>query len=285
MTIVWRDRAPLTRPILVLAFEGWFDVASAATDAIRWMASHYGADEMAGIDPEPYFDFTARRPVVKIVGGERRIVWPENQALAVRLPEEARDLLVLAGVEPHLRWATFSADLTEIARGAGAEMVITLGALAEAVPHSRPNRVKGSSTDPELARRLGLEGPTYQGPTGLVGVLHDALHREGLPVISLRAAVPHYVAGTPNPKAQRALLEHLQHVTGVTTDFAELNDAVAAWERQVNAAVADDADAQAFVARLEAQVDRQLEQALPTADDLAAEFERFLQERRDEEGG
>ncbi|MDH4148497.1 MAG: PAC2 family protein [Acidimicrobiia bacterium] len=283
MTVAWQELGALNRPILVVAFEGWFDVAEAATGALSWLSARHDGRVVASIDPEPYFDFTARRPEVRMVEGKRQIFWPANEVTAVVLPDEPHDLLLLAGVEPHLRWATFSNDLVEIVRRSRAEMVITVGALPEAMPHSRPPRVKGSSTTPELAARLGLEGPTYQGPTGLVGVLHAALDREQVPVISLRVGVPHYVTTTANPKAQRALLEHLQHVTGVETEFAELNDAVVEWELQVNQAVQADPEASAFVARLEAEVDRQLESNLPSGEDLAKEFEQFLQERRDDE--
>ena len=299
MTVVWHD-APmegLQHPILVVAFEGWFDVARAATGAVSWLADQLGAELVSSIDPEPYFDFTARRPLVRIVGGRRTIEWPGNDCRMARdtgdvasgsdadAPGRAggHDLLLLAGVEPHLRWRSFSEDLIEIARRARAELVITLGALAEPVPHTRPHTVKGSSTNPALAARLGLDAPSYQGPTGLVGVLHDRLDHEHIPVISLRAAVPHYVTGTANPKAQRALLEHLQHVTGVATRSAGLAGAGAEWEAQVDAAVADDSEAQAYVRQLERHADQRLAQELPSGEDLAAEFEQFLREQRDEE--
>jgi proteasome assembly chaperone (PAC2) family protein len=283
MTVDWREAPALRRPILVVAFEGWFDVAEAATGGLRWLADRHDAETVAEIDAEPYFDFTARRPEVRMIGNERHIFWPDNRVQAVLQPSEPHDLLLLAGVEPHLHLQGFCGDLLEVVRRYGVELVITVGSLPEATPHTRPHPVKASSTHPDLAARLGLEGPSYQGPTGLVGVLHDALDRAGVPVISLRVGVPHYVTGVTNPKGQRALLAHLQHVTGVTTSFAELDETVARWEEQVSEAVADDSDATEFVQRLEAQRDRQLEQALPSGDDLAAEFERFLQERRDED--
>lgn len=285
MTVVWRDFSPLSRPFLIMAFAGWFDVAEAATGAVRWLGRHYHADDVAGIDPETYFDFTARRPVVKLVDGERIIEWPANDCGVARLPEHGHDLVLLAGIEPHLRWQSFTEDLIEVIHTTGAEMVITLGAMADAVPHSRPPLVKGSSTTAELATRLGLDRPSYQGPTGLIGVLHDRLDRESIPVISLRVAVPHYVASTPNPKATLALLQHLEHVTGVPTAHVGLARAVDAWERQVNSAVAADDEVRAYVTRLEDQADRRLDQALTSGEDLAAEFERFLREQRPEEPG
>lgn len=282
MSIVWRDRAPLKRPILVVAFEGWFDVANAATDAVRWLARHYEADEMAGIDAEPYFDFTTRRPEVRIVDGERIIVWPANDCASAGLPG-SHDLVLLAGVEPHLRWRGFCDDLLEVIHETGTELVITLGALADRVPHTRPSQVKGSSTSDELASRLGLDRPSYQGPTGLIGVLHDRLDREGVPVISLRVAVPHYVATPPNPKATQALLRHLERVTGVSTSYVGLTPKVELWEEHVGSAVAADGEVSAYVRQLESQEDARLAEQLPSGDDLAAEFERFLREQRPED--
>lgn len=281
--IVWRDFSPLSRPILIVAFEGWFDVAEAATGAVRWLANRYDADDVAGIDPEPYFDFTARRPEVHLVDGERIIVWPPNDCSAARLPQHAHDLVLLAGIEPHLRWRGFSRDLIDVVRRTECEMVITLGALADAVPHTRAPLVKGSSTNPALADRMGLDQPSYQGPTGLIGVLHDALDKEAIPVISLRVAVPHYVASSPNPKATRALLEHLERVTGVPTAHEGMEKVVSAWEKQVDSAVAGDEEVSAYVRRLEHQADTRAQQQLPSGDELAAEFERFLREQRPEE--
>lgn len=284
MTVQWQETpGPLQRPILVVAFEGWFDVARGATGALSWLADHVDAGAVAAIDPEPYFDFTARRPTVSSIGGRRVITWPENEVKAARLEGQVHDLLLLDGVEPHLRWRTFSYDIVEIARQAQAELVITVGSLAEAVPHTRPPQVKGSSTTNELAARLGLDRPTYQGPTGLIGVLHDVLDTEKIPVISLRVGVPHYVTGPPNPKAMQALLQRLESVTGVVTEWRGLDQLVVDWENQVNEAVAEDPDARAYVGQLEQQADAALAENLPSGEDLAAEFERFLQERRDEE--
>jgi proteasome assembly chaperone (PAC2) family protein len=284
MTVVWRQEPPkLRHPILVVGFEGWFDVAKGATGALDWLADHLDADDVAGIDPEPYFDFTARRPTVRLDGGERVIDWPRNEIRAVRLEDQGHDLLLLAGTEPHLRWRTFSEDLVEVAKATRAELVITLGSMAEAVPHTRPPEVKGSSTQAALAARLGLGSPTYQGPTGIIGVLHDTLDRERIPVISLRVGVPHYVSGPPNPRAMRSILEHLQHVTGVATNSSGLDGLVSEWQEQVNSAVAEDSEASSYVRQLERQVDERLSEDLPSGDDLAAEFERFLEERRDED--
>ena len=266
MTVVWRDFSSLTRPIIILAFEGWFDVAEAATGAVRWLANHYNADDVAGIDPEPYFDFTARRPEVKLVDGERIIDWPANDCSVARLPQHGHDLVLLAGIEPHLRWQSFTQDLIEVIRTTGAELVITLGATADAVPHSRPPLVKGSSTTAALASTLGLDRPSYQGPTGLIGVLHDRLDNEQIPVISLRVSVPHYVASSPNPKATLALLRHLEHVTGVPTAHAALVRVAEAWQLQVDTAVSADVEFGSYVRSREDPHTRHLAQDLPSRD-------------------
>jgi len=283
MAVVWRDRRDLDRPVLVVGFEGWFDVAQAATEAVRHLAGRYDAAEVAGIDAEDYFDFTARRPEIRLVGGDRVIVWPPNDCVGATTPGTGRDLLLLAGTEPHLRWRSFCAELVEIIRATRTELVITVGALADAVPHTRPPMVRGSSTNPDLAARLGLDRPSYQGPTGLIGVLHDRLDREDVPVISLRVAVPHYVANTPNPRASQALLRHLERVTGIPTGYDDLEDRISEWALQVDRAVAEDSEVAAYVRRLEAQADARLPLDLPSGDDLAAEVERFLREQHPDE--
>lgn len=283
MTVVWRDRAVLERPVLVVALEGWFDVAQAATEAVRHLGRRYDATEVASIDAEDYFDFTARRPDVRLVGGDRVIVWPANDCLGAPTDGIGRDLLLLAGIEPHLRWRSFCGDLVEIIRATGTELVITVGALADAVPHTRPAMVRGSSTNSDLADRLGLDRPSYQGPTGLIGVLHDRLDREDIPVISLRVAVPHYVANAQNPRASQALLLHLERVTGIRTGHADLDERITEWAQQVDRAVAEDSEVAAYVRRLEAQADARLPLDLPSGDDLAAEVERFLREQHPDE--
>ncbi|MEZ5262207.1 MAG: PAC2 family protein [Acidimicrobiales bacterium] len=196
MTVVWRDFSALSRPILILAFEGWFDVAEAATGAVRWLANHYDADDVAGIDPEPYFDFTARRPEVKLVDGERIIEWPANDCAVARLPEHGHDLVLLAGIEPHLRWQNFGQDLIEVIRTTAAELVITLGATADAVPHSRPPLVKGSSTTAAGLhagpRPAQLPGP-HRSDRGAARPPRSRAHPGDL----LAGVGPHYVASSP----------------------------------------------------------------------------------------
>lgn len=283
MTVVrWTAELPdLRAPILVTAFEGLFDVGGAATGALESLRGS-GAVEVGHVDADIFFDFTEHRPVIRLGDdGERRIEWPDHRIHVLRLPDEARDLVLIDGVEPHLRWRTFSETIAEIADRVEAAMVVTLGAMIAEVPHTRPPTVTGSTSDAELATVMRLDQPSYQGPTGVIGVLHEHLERRGFPAVSLRASVPHYVSGSPNPKASRALLERFERVTGLPTRWAELAHEALEWEQRVDEAMADDDDVVAYVRNLEARYDREAESSLPDADDLAAEFERYLRQQDD----
>ena len=269
----------LDRPILVVAFKGLFDASGSATSALEWLMEKSESEHIGEIDSETFFDFTQERPLIGFdKNGERTLSWPKNKIVAIKTNENERDLLAISGIEPHLRWRTFSELLIEIVNKSNAESVLTLGSMVGMTPHSRPLAVNGSSTNLELAERLNLEKPSYQGPTGIVGVLHDALDRSKIPVISLRVSVPHYVPDSPNPKATRALLRRFEQVTGVTTEYEELDAPAADWQKQVDAAVASDDEITAYVARLETAIDED-ENLLPSGDDLAAEFEAFLREQ------
>src|SRR5262245_5877139 len=209
MTVRWNDRPELQRPAMVAAFQGWNDAGNAATDAIRWLQRAFGARECATLDPEEYLDFQAARPTVELVDGVLRVVqWPELSFSATRT-RAGRDLVLLLGIEPNLKWRMFCDDVVAVARTLSCEMVVTLGALLGDTPHSRPVRCTGSATDEVLAARLGMQRSRYEGPTGIVGVLHDAVRRVGFPSASIWAPVPHYVATPPNPKCTRPLLEKL----------------------------------------------------------------------------
>lgn len=280
--LVWHADPRTDRPLVVLAFRGMFDAAGAATAAVAFLRERAPSTRLASIDPEMLFDFTQERPSVRVLpGGRREIVWPENEFHALRFGDR-RDLVVCAGVEPHLRWRTFGEHVLAVARRCGAEMVVTLGAMVGVVPHTRPLPVTGSSTNAVLARRLGLGSPSYEGPTGVIGTLHDLLDQAGMPVISLRVAVPHYVPAPPNPKATHALLRRFEQVTGLDVGSRALEARAADWERQVRAAAADDDQVLAYVRRLEEQHDA--EEPLPSGDDLAAELEAFLREQRGDTG-
>ena len=269
----------LTRPVLVVAFKGLFDASGSATSALEWLMEKSESKNIGEIDSETFFDFTQERPLISFdKNGERTLTWPKNKIVTIKTNGNERDLLAISGIEPHLRWRTFSKLLIEIVNKSNAESVLTLGSMVGMTPHSRPLTVTGSSTNPELAERLHLEKPSYQGPTGIVGVLHDALDRSKIPVISLRVSVPHYVPDAPNPKATRALLRRFEQVTGVTTEYEELDGPAADWQKQVDAAVASDDEITAYVTRLETAIDED-ENLLPSGDDLAAEFEAFLREQ------
>jgi proteasome assembly chaperone (PAC2) family protein len=286
LTTAFDQLAPLHRPIMVLALRGLFDIAEVATDAVDTLAADDPdtgriAPVVASIDPDPFFDFTQERPQVELDHAELlQILWPDNEFRVVRFPGHAHDLVVLAGVEPHLRYATFADCIIAVATGLDCEMVVTLGAAPEAVPHSRPPHVVGSSTNDGLVRALGLSRPQYQGVTGLVGVLQERLDRAGLPAVSLRVGVPHYLGNAKHPQSSQALLQHLEHVLGVPTGHATLAEDAMRWRSLHDEAVAEDESAASYVAMLEHDHDRRMEASLPSADDLAAELEKFLREQR-----
>lgn len=283
LTTAFEELKPLNRPIMVLALRGLFDIAEVATDAVETLAADRAAPIVASIDPDPFYDFTQERPQVEFDNAElRQIIWPENEFCIARFPGKAHDLVLLAGVEPHLRYATFANAIIEVARQLECEVVVTVGAAPEAIPHSRPAQVVGSSTNTRLARALGLSPPRYQGVTGLVGVLQERLDHAGIPAVSLRVGVPHYLGNAKHPQSSAALLRHLEHVLGVPTGHAALAEDGMRWRSLHDEAVAEDEQAAAYVAMLEAEYDRRIEAAMPTADDLAADFEKFLREQRDD---
>jgi proteasome assembly chaperone (PAC2) family protein len=281
-------RPSLHRPVLVAAFRGWNDGAHAATLAAGYLAQQWSAERFATIDPEEFYDFQATRPQVKLEDGlTRRIEWPENAFLHGELPAADRDFVLLLGVEPSLRWRTFTGEIVELASDVGVELVVTLGALLADVPHTRPSPVTGSATDPELVRELGLAASRYEGPTGIVGVLHDACREAGLPSASLWAAVPHYASLAASPKAALALCGRLSGLLAAHVDLLQLEQAAEAYERQVSEAVAQDDETEAYVQELERRRDALGEELdVPSGDTLAAELTRFLREheaRRQEE--
>jgi proteasome assembly chaperone (PAC2) family protein len=279
-------RPELTRPILVAAFRGWNDGAQAASLAAGYLAKTWGADRFAEVDPEEFFDFQAARPHVSLEEGlTRRIDWPETSFYHARPAGLDRDVVLLLGIEPNLRWRTFTELVVGLAEELGIEMLITLGALLADVPHTRSAPVTGSASDEELVERLGLSASRYEGPTGIVGVLHDVCGKRGIPSASLWAAVPHYVSLTPSPRGALALCERLGAVLGIEIEADELEEAARNYEEQVSEAVASDEETAAYVDELERRSD-QLEDAteLPSGDALAAELTRFLRERDEEDG-
>lgn len=280
----WDDIAPLRNPVMLVALRGLFDIGGVATSALDWMLKERDALVIADIDPDPFFDFTQERPEQFIdEDGEKQIRWPENEFMIIRYPEGARDMIVLNGIEPHVSWNTFTQCVVTVAQGLGCNLVVSLGAAAEQVPHTRVPLVVGSTTNEDLAMRLGLSRPQYQGPTGVAGVMLDALDRAGIPSVSLRVGVPHYLMHAQHPKSAAALLQHLQHVLGIPTDHTNLVDEMSRWQELHDAAVEGDPEASAYVKMLERRHDQMIEKTLASGDDLAAELEEFLRGQSDDE--
>jgi proteasome assembly chaperone (PAC2) family protein len=273
----------LRAPALICAFKGWNDAADSASSALTFVGSALGARRFATIDPEEFYDFQATRPRIRMSDGQTRAIeWPEVELYEARIPRAPRDLILLSGSEPSFRWRHFTALIVELAEAIGVQLVVTLGALLADVPHTRAISVTGLASDPVLVQRLGLTQSTYEGPTGIVGVLHGACQAAGLPSASLWAAVPHYIAASPNPKAALALVRKLEGLVGVAVDALDLETASADYERQVNAAVQSDPDVAAFVERLEAASvgdDEPDVTELPSGDSIARDLQRFLRQR------
>jgi proteasome assembly chaperone (PAC2) family protein len=280
------DLPELRSPVLVAAFAGWNDAASAATTALEAVAVSLEADRVATIDPEEFYDFQVTRPTIRMTEGQAREVdWPDNGIFTALAPAAERDLVLVAGIEPNLRWRSFAEAVIEAAERLGVEMVVTLGALLADVPHTHAVPITGLASDPELVERLSLSRSNYEGPTGIVGILHDACRRRELTSASLWAAVPHYVAAVPNPKAALALLRRLEGFTGVAIEASELEDAMDRFETQVDRAVAANPEIEELVRRLEAEQldDDALEMGdMPSGDTIAQDFQRFLRQRSDE---
>jgi proteasome assembly chaperone (PAC2) family protein len=280
--IIWEGDSPdLRSPALICAFGGWNDAASAATAALEAVAASLDPQVVARIDPEEFYDFQVNRPTIRLADGmSREIDWPANTLLAVEVPTAERDLALFSGVEPNLRWRTFAGAIVEAALRLDVEIVITLGALIADVAHTRPVPITGLASNPELVERLGLSRSSYEGPTGIVGVLHDACREQGLASASLWAAIPHYVAAVPNPKAALALLRRLEGLTGVAVEASELEDATERFDEQVDRAVSANPEIEKLVRGLEASQAEELEAGGEvSADDIAREFQHFLRQR------
>jgi proteasome assembly chaperone (PAC2) family protein len=281
--IVWEaEPPPLRSPVMVCAFAGWNDAAGSATTALTTIAESLDADLIAQVDPEEFFDFQANRPTIRLTEGQaREIEWPGNVLLSVQADGAERDLVLLAGTEPNLRWRTFAEGLAEAAESLGVEMVITLGALIADVAHTLPVPITGLASDPELVEQLDLARSSYEGPTGIVGVLHDSCGRRGIPSASLWAAVPHYAAAVPNPKAALALLRRLEGLVGVAVEASGLEEEASSFESQVSRAVEANPEISEMVSQLEKQQSEQLEldDEVPSGEALARDFERFLRQQ------
>jgi len=275
--LIWNvDKVPtdLRSPVLVAAFEGWNDAGEASSTAARYVRDHFQAEHVATIEAEDFFDFTVARPNVRLDEHDvRQIVWPSTGIHVARIPSAEHDLVCAIGHEPQLRWRSFVDHLAITAEAMGATMVCTLGALLTDVPHTRPTQVYGGTDDPVLAARLTLSPSTYEGPTGIVGVLSAGLRERGVTTASFWASVPSYVSNAPSPKAALALVDRLCHVLAVNVPRTDLEIAAAAYERQVSDLVAEDDDTVEYVEQLEADFD---EETTDNPDQLVAEVEDFL---------
>ena len=280
-------RPELKRPVLVAAFRGWNDGGQGASLGAAYLAKQWNAARFAEIEPESFFDFQAVRPHVSLVDGEtRRVDWPDNGFFHASIPGADRDAVLLLGIEPNLRWKTFSGLVLELARDLGVEMVVTFGSLLADVPHTRPAPVTAAATDPKLVAELGLEASRYEGPTGIVGIVHDGCREADIASVSLWAAVPHYVSLAPSPRAALALVRRFGELMRIDVDLRELEQAAEEYAEQVSEAVSTDAETAAYVEELEQRVDALAPEGdIPSGESLAAELSRFLREREEQDDG
>lgn len=295
-SLQWEHQPVLHGPVVVAAFTGWNDAADAATDAVDWLAARYGAQEFASLDEQIHVDFQAQRPIVALADGVTRSVeWPHYSLRAAATPDDQPDLVLVTGPEPNYDWRGFCASIMEAARTVGATEVITFGALLADSPHTRPPRLTGSATDADAMDRVGLTRSRYEGPTGIVGILHDACRQAGFTAASLWVPVPHYVAAPPNPPAIVALLAGLGRCVHLDLDLRELTVAANAWRARVDAAVAADDDLRTYVTGLEdddiedhGDVDGRgagsdsgtlAEDEIPDGDAIAEAFEEYLRDQ------
>jgi predicted ATP-grasp superfamily ATP-dependent carboligase len=270
----------LRDPVVIVAFGGWNDAGTAASSAVEHLAEVYDAELAFAIDPDEFYDFQVNRPQVRMTEkDEREITWPTTEIKVAQLPN-GRDLVLISGLEPNLRWRQFSALVTSALKSAAADRVFMLGALLADTPHTRPIPVSITTNDSALSAQFSLTQSGYEGPTGIVGVLGDALVRSGMRVLTLWAAIPHYVSHPPCPKATLALLSQLEELLDTSLDLGELPELSRAWERGVDELASEDAEVAEYVAALEQQQDAT---ELPEAsgDAIAAEFERYLRRRTD----
>ncbi len=280
--IEFDDVPNLVSPVVIAAFEGWNDAADAASGVVDHLMEVWGAKVVAAIDPEEFYDFQVNRPVVGTDDhGFRRLTWPTTRIAVASPPDMDRDVILIRGIEPNMRWRQFCAELLAACDDLDSQLVITLGALLADSPHTRPIPVTGTATEIDLVDRLKLEQSTYEGPTGIVGVFQDACVQLDIPSVSYWAAIPHYVAQPPCPKATLALIGHLEDLLDCSIPLGELPDDARAWERGVDELAEEDEDVADYV--------RSLEESRDTADlpeasgeAIAREFERYLKRRTED---
>jgi proteasome assembly chaperone (PAC2) family protein len=283
--LIWESRPDgLRAPAMIAAFSGWNDAGDAASAALTFIGESLGAERFARLDPEEFYDFQSTRPHIRFGEDRKRdITWPGVEIFAAHVPRAPRDLILVQGPEPSMRWRTFSENIIDLAEALGTQLVVTIGALLADVPHTHPIAITGLASDDTISEKIALRETTYEGPTGIVGVFHTACMEAGLPSASLWAAVPHYVAAAPNPKAALALVRKIETLVAVTVDASDLESATEEYERQVGLAVQSDPDVQAFVERLEQAAGSDPAAFgpgdLPSGDAIASEFQRFLRQQ------
>jgi proteasome assembly chaperone (PAC2) family protein len=274
----WVSRPVLVEPVVIAAFEGWNDAGDAASTAARYLADRWDAEVIADVDPEEFYDFSSTRPQVHLDDdGLREIVWPTTDILAASLPGGEGDALIILGNEPQLRWRTYCEQLIGVAQAYDARLVLTLGALLAEVPHTRPTTIVGTAYEPDSVAGIELQPSTYEGPTGIVGVLQHAARTAGLRSASLWATVPSYVPGAPSPKAALALIERTAAMLQTWVPTTDLEIATASYERQVSELVDADEETATYVSSLEERHDEEPGR-IPSAETIAEEVERFLRE-------
>jgi len=283
--------ATFRRPIMILAFTGWNDAAEAATTAARYLTASFSGEKFAEIDPEEFYHFGLSRPYVRFKAGsetEREVIWPATEFSISQSGDLPRDIIVGVAPEPHLRWRTYCETILQLARTCEATLVLTLGALLAEVPHTKPVRLVGGASDPELAARLGLRPTRYEGPTGIIGVLNSMCRDGEIPTASLWANVPHYISGIENPKASLALVKRVLSLLGAETDLSDLDEAGRQFDQNLREIVAQNTKIAGYITKLEAKETEDNAGAqpgqsdLPPASELVAEIEQFLRQQRPE---
>jgi len=269
----------LRAPVMIIAFGGWNDAGEAATGAASHLLGTWSASLIAQVDPEDFYDFQVNRPMVSIDDSKfRKLTWPTTETFGIATPQYDFDLVVVKGIEPSMKWKTFAANILDLADDLDVTMILTLGSLLADTPHTRPISVNGSGTHPDIAERLGVEVSRYEGPTGILGVIQEAAQRRGIDAVSLWAAIPHYAAASPSPKATLALINALEDFLSISLPPGDLPEQSQAWEKSVDEMAAEDSEISEYVRQLETARD---ESELPetTGDSIAREFERYLRRR------
>ncbi len=292
--ITWVDESPRKRPALVAAFTGWNDAGDAASGALAWLASRWDTTEVATLDPEPFYDFADTRPRLHLEDdGSRSLIWPSNDLIAATItgaeaPDGAEtELALLVGTEPQLKWRTFAQQIVDMAQRLDSPLVVTLGALLADIPHTRPTPIYGSSDDAEMAAQLGLTPSSYEGPTGIVGVLHNACANAGLNTASLWAAVPGYASEIPSPKASLALVRRLGTLLDISPDTSELEEMAGGYERHVSELAEQADETSEYISQLESAYDQEeaengeIEEMRSTdPTEFVDQIEQFLRDQR-----